>query len=89
MPISIYFDDFVAPLTPAMTKPMLEHAFAIDCETVPDVEATVILFNSNLIQENLIGRTLNLAELWHLFESDNGYFEEAFPWCAPGSTMLL
>jgi hypothetical protein len=90
MPISICFHDFIMPLTPAMHKHMLEHAFAVDYKTVPDAEAVAILFNINLIQENLIGRSLNISELWHQCKSDHHpQCEEAFPWFAPGTTMLL
>jgi hypothetical protein len=90
MPLSICFHDFVRQLTPAMAKHMLEHAFAVDYITVPDAGGTAILFNINLIQENLIGRTLNLSELWHPCKSDHHpHCEEAFPWFTPGTTMLL
>ena len=89
MPISIVFNGF-EELTPAMAKNMIDHAFSIDHNTVTDAEAMAIVHNITLIQENLIGRTLHLAHLWRLCqESGNGALEEAFPWCTPGTTMLL
>jgi type IV secretory pathway ATPase VirB11/archaellum biosynthesis ATPase len=89
MPISIVFNGFVE-LTPAMASNMINQAFMIDYDTVTVAEATVILHNINLIQENLVGRTLHLAHLWRQCQhSYNVPLEEAFPWCAPGTTMLL
>ena len=89
MPISIVFNGFVE-LTPAMASNMINQAFMIDYDTVTVEEATVILHNINLIQENLIRRTIHLCHLWCLCqESGNGPLEEAFPWCTPGTTMLL
>jgi hypothetical protein len=89
MPISIVFNGF-EELTPAMAMNIIYHTFSIDHETVTDAEATLVVHNITLIQENLIGRTLHLAHLWRLCqEAGHGPLEEAFPWCAPGTTMLL
>ena len=54
--MSIYFDslDAVAPLTPAMTKTMLEEAFACGHETIDHDKAHAIACNITRIQENSI-----------------------------------
>lgn len=91
--MSIHFDflDAFAPLTPAMTKTMLEEAFACGCETVDHDKAHAIVCNINRIQENLMARILVWTDVWHLFESDPnfGHWEEAFPWVPPGFSMLM
>ena len=91
--MSIYFDslDAFAPLTPAMTKTMLEEAFACGHETVDHDKAHAIVCNITRIQENLTERTLVWPEVWHLFESDPnfGHWEEMFPWVPPGFSMLM
>ena len=91
--MSIYFDflDAVTPLTPAMTKTMLEEAFACGYETVDHNKANAIVCNINWIQENMTARTLDWTNVWHLFESDPNFgpWEEAFPWVPPGFSMLM
>jgi hypothetical protein len=93
MPIAVFFNflNSITPLTPEMAKTMLEEAFACGYETVTDDKATAILLNINRIQFNLIEKTLDGAKLWHLFELDPNFgpFEEKFPGCKPGFTMML
>jgi hypothetical protein len=66
-------------------------SFVMNIDTVSNEDARAILFNINRIQENVIDHTLSIAKLRHLFKSNPsfGSFEEAFPWCPGGLTMLF
>jgi hypothetical protein len=93
MSVAAFFNflDSIMPLTPEKAKTMLEEAFSCGYETVTVEKASAILFNINRIQLNIIEGKLDGAELWRLFELDPkfGPWEETFPRCKPGFTMML
>jgi hypothetical protein len=76
-------------LTPAQAKDLLKDLFQCGYETVSDEKAQELLSNINLIQINLINKTLSGPELWRLFEEDPdfGPHQEPEAWMMPGFSM--
>jgi hypothetical protein len=76
-------------LTPVQAKDKLHDALTCGIETCTDQKAREVLSNIDLIQKNLICKTLSGAELWRVFELDPEYgpHEEDEPWQMPGYSM--